>query len=106
MVEIGQNLTLVAKTTDYKIRVHSAFDKLDGDFLLKLAVGAFGQINCSTPAAHDLFFQCKNPDAFPDHRIAFDDRAAAAAARRAFFERGGDFLFCGGIEKLAVGPDG
>jgi hypothetical protein len=54
MVEIGQNLLLVAEAAENGIGVHATLDDLDGNLLLELIVGALGQIDGAHTAASDF----------------------------------------------------
>ena len=54
MIERRQNLSLVAKATHDKVRVHAAANQLDCDLLSILIIIAFAEINRAHAAASEL----------------------------------------------------
>jgi hypothetical protein len=58
MLKIGQNLPLDSKTAQYFVGVCAPLEYFDRDALLKLSVGALGQINGSHAAASEFFDNC------------------------------------------------
>ena len=45
MIEVRENLALVAKSADDEIGVHSSADQLNGHLLLEMRIRAYGPVN-------------------------------------------------------------
>src|SRR5205823_9032865 len=54
MIEAGQNLSFVMEMPKHRIRVHAAFDELDGNTLPVTFVGALGQVHRTHASAAEL----------------------------------------------------
>ncbi len=70
MVEIRQNLPLVAKSAQHFGRVHAAFDDLDRDSLVVLIVIAFSQVDSPHTAVADFANDAIIPQARAQQRRA------------------------------------
>ena len=55
MIEVCQDLALIAEMPEHGISVHAAFDQFDSDTLFILLVGTLSQIDRAHAAAADLF---------------------------------------------------
>src|SRR5262245_21738625 len=55
MIESRKDLPLNSEMAKHPIGVHSPFDQLDGNSLLKLLIGSFRQINYTHSSAADFF---------------------------------------------------
>jgi hypothetical protein len=74
MIERRKNLTLIAESADDMVRIHAAFDQLDGNSLAKLAVGALGKKDRTHSAAAEFALQFINADLCSDHDYMNDFR--------------------------------
>jgi hypothetical protein len=88
MLKIGQNLALDSKTAQHFVGVCAPLQYFDRDALLKLSVGAFGEINGSHATASEFF-----DNRVRTHSLANSIAFVAPEARRCdlceFFENTG-----------------
>src|SRR6266481_10025416 len=85
MLQIGQNLPLDSKTSQYFIGICASFKDLDRDALLKLSIGTLGKINCAHPAAPEFPYDGIGADSFSDP-VAFVVPKARRCELCEFFE--------------------
>src|SRR5262245_26878584 len=85
MLKIGQNLPLDSKTTQHFVCVCAPLEYFDGDALLKLPVGALGQINGSHAAASEFFDNRIRTHSLANS-ITFVAREARSRKLREFFK--------------------
>ena len=95
MVKISQDLSLDSKTTQHFIGVCTPFKYFDRYALLKLSIGALGDVNSSHTPTPKLFDDHIRADSLTD-AIAFVMPKAPRCEFRKFFENGrivGEQLF-------------
>ena len=90
MVQSGEDLSLFTEATQDEVRVHPAFDELDGRSLVEFVVCARGFVNGAHAAASNLPLDTIGAETSPNHRVfVFDKRLEHAhfgIAVNGFFE--------------------
>jgi hypothetical protein len=85
MLEIGQDLPLDSKTTQHFIGVCTPFKYFNRYTLLKLSIGALGEVNCAHPATPEFSYDGIGADSFSDP-VAFVVPKARRCKLCEFFE--------------------
>jgi hypothetical protein len=66
MIEVGENLALVAEATQYRLSIHPALDDFDRDGLLVLGVGANREVCSAHPAPAQFANEAIGSDVLAD----------------------------------------